>query len=54
MTFTLNRRCQVSVFLILPGFGCALGHLDPDPGRSDLFDPEYVSGPIDLPASNAR
>lgn len=54
MTFTLNRRCQVSVFLILPGFGCALGHLDPDPGRSDLFDPKYVSGPIDLPASNAR
>jgi len=49
MTFTLNRRCQFSVFLILPGFGCALGHLDPEPGRSDLFDPKYVSAPIELP-----
>ena len=52
ITFRLNRRCQVSVFLILPGFGCALGHLDPEPGRADLFDPKYRSVPIELPPPN--
>jgi hypothetical protein len=53
ITFRLNRRCQVSVFLILPGFGCALGRLDPEPGRADLFDPRYRSAPIERPSANS-
>lgn len=51
VTFHLGRRCVVAVFVILPGFGCALGHLDPEPGHSDLFDPKYRSAPLELPAS---
>jgi hypothetical protein len=48
ITFTLNKRCQVVLFLIVPGFGCALGHLNPEPGRSDLFDPKFLSPPLEL------
>jgi hypothetical protein len=47
VTFTLNERCQVVLFLIVPGFGCALGHLNPEPGRSDLFDPKFLP-PLEL------
>ena len=46
-----NRRCQLSFFLVIPGFGCALGHLDPEPGRVDLFDPKYRSPPLELPST---
>lgn len=53
ITFHLGRRCVVAVFVILPGFGCALGHLDPEPGHSDLFDPKYRSAPLELPASGS-
>lgn len=46
----LGRRCEFVLVLILPGFGCALGHLDPNPGRSDLFDPKFRPAPLQLPA----
>ena len=46
-----TERCQLSIFLVVAGFGCALGHLDPEPGRADLFDPKYRSTPIELPAT---
>ena len=48
VTFTLNRRCQVVLFLVVPGFGCALGRLNPEPGRSDLFDPRFKSQPLEV------
>jgi hypothetical protein len=35
--------------LIIPGFGCALGRIDPEPGRSDLFDERYTAPPIEIP-----
>jgi hypothetical protein len=55
VTFTLNERCQVVLFLIVPGFGCALGHLNPEPGRSDLFDPKFLSPPLELaPAADVN
>jgi hypothetical protein len=48
-----GKRCTLAFFLILPGFGCALGPLDPDPGRGDLFDPKYQPHPLELPDSLA-
>jgi hypothetical protein len=50
VTFKLNWRCQVVLFLVVPGFGCAVGRLNPEPGRSDLFDPKYRSRLLELPA----
>ena len=44
-----GKRCTLAFFLILPGFGCALGPLDPEPGRGDLFDPKYQPQPLELP-----
>jgi hypothetical protein len=46
--FRLGRRCQI-VFLVVAQFGCVVGHLDPEPGRSDLFDPKYRPRPLELP-----
>ena len=46
-----SKRCTLAFFLILPGFGCAVGHLDPEPGRGDLFDPKYKPQPLELPDS---
>jgi hypothetical protein len=48
-----SKRCTLAFFLILPGFGCALGPLDPEPGRGDLFDPKYQPQPLELPDSLA-
>ena len=48
-----GKRCTLAFFLILPGFGCALGPLDPEPGRGDLFDPRYQPQPLELPDSLA-
>jgi hypothetical protein len=48
VTFTLGKRCQVVLFLIVPGFGCALGALNPEPGRGDLFDPKFLSQPLNI------
>lgn len=50
--FRLGRRCQV-VFLVLVQFGCVVGHLDPEPGRDDLFDPIYRPRPLELPETAA-
>jgi hypothetical protein len=46
-----GKRCTLAFFLILPGFGCAVGPLDPEPGRGDLFDPKYQPQPLELPDS---
>jgi len=48
-TFTLNRRCAISVFIVVAELACNLGPLDPEPGRSDLFDPKYKAGTLELP-----
>jgi hypothetical protein len=46
-----SKHCTLAFFLILPGFGCGLGPLDPEPGRGDLFDPKYQPQPLELPDS---
>ncbi len=46
-----SKRCVIVFFLIVPGFACAPGPIDPEPGRGDLFDPKYRSQPLELPAS---
>ncbi len=46
-----GKRCMIGLFIILPIFGCDVGHLDPEPGRGDLFDPKYKSQPIEVPRS---
>jgi hypothetical protein len=43
------KRCQISDFLIVAGFGCDIAGKDPEPGRSDLFDPKYAPQPLELP-----
>jgi len=43
------KRCQISYFLIVAGFGCDIAGKDPEPGRSDLFDPKYAPQPLELP-----
>ncbi|MGH8255890.1 MAG: hypothetical protein ACRET0_06715, partial [Steroidobacteraceae bacterium] len=45
----LGRHCGIGFVLILPVFGCVLGHVDPDPGRADLFDPKFRPAPLELP-----
>ena len=42
---------MIGLFIILPIFGCDVGHLDPEPGRGDLFDPKYKPQPIEVPRS---
>lgn len=46
-----GKRCMIGLFIILPIFGCDVGHLDPEPGRGDLFDPKYKSHPLEVPRS---
>jgi len=46
-----GKRCTLAFFLILPGFGCSFGPLDPEPGRGDLFDRKYQPQPLELPSS---
>jgi hypothetical protein len=45
----LGRHCEFVLVLILPVIGCVLGHVDPDPGRGDLFDPKFRPAPLQLP-----
>jgi hypothetical protein len=42
-----GKRCMIGLFLIFPIFGCGVGHLDPEPGRGDLFDPKYAPQPLE-------
>jgi hypothetical protein len=46
-----GKRCMIGLFLIFPIFGCGVGHLDPEPGRGDLFDPKYAPQPLEVPRS---
>ncbi|MFT3907209.1 MAG: hypothetical protein QM718_12940 [Steroidobacteraceae bacterium] len=46
-----TRRCVIGLIIVLPAFGCLLGHIDPEPGRSDLFDGKYQAPPLQLPRS---
>jgi hypothetical protein len=49
VTLYLGKRCRLSYFLFVVGFGCVLGPINPEPGRGDLFDPKFRSAPIELP-----
>jgi len=44
-----TKRCVFGVFVILPGFSCNPGRIDPEPGQGDLFDPKYAPRPLELP-----
>jgi hypothetical protein len=44
-----TKRCVFGVFVILPGFSCNPGRIDPEPGQGDLFDPKYAPQPLALP-----
>jgi hypothetical protein len=46
-----GKRCMIGLFIILPVFGCDAGHLDPEPGRGDLFDPKYKPQPLEVARS---
>ncbi len=46
-----GKRCMIGLFIVLPVFGCDAGHLDPEPGRGDLFYPQYKPQPIEVPRS---
>jgi hypothetical protein len=48
----LGRHCELVFLVILPGFGCLLGHLD-STARGDLFDPTLLPPPLQLPATPA-
>jgi len=48
-TVHLGRRCVLAFFLIIPAFGCVLGHIDPDPGRGDLFAAKFAPRPLEIP-----
>ncbi len=45
----LGKHCGFGLFIILPVFGCVLDHMDPDPGRGDLFDAKFAARPLRLP-----
>lgn len=45
----IGRRCRIVFLLIEPFFACVLDHLNPDPGRGDLFDRKYLPAPLVLP-----
>jgi hypothetical protein len=49
VTVYLGKRCRLSYFLFVAGFGCVLGPINPEPGRGDLFDPKFRSAPVELP-----
>ncbi len=44
-----TKRCVFGVFVILPGFSCNPGRIDPEPGQGDLFDPKYAPPPLEVP-----
>lgn len=46
----LGKHCELAFFILLPGFGCVLGHLEPTT-RGDLFDPILLPSPLQLPAA---
>ena len=46
-----GKRCVLAIWLILPGFACAAGPLDPEPGEGDLFDRKYAPRELELPKS---
>lgn len=48
-TIRIGRRCRILLLGIDPFFACFLGHLNPDPGRGDLFDRKYLPAPLVLP-----
>lgn len=48
LLFKIGRRCVVYLWLTA-GWGCAVGRLDPDPGRKDLFDPRYLVPQVETP-----
>ena len=49
-SITFGKRCAVALFLVVLGGGCVIGHIDPDSGQGDLFDPKYRVPQLELPA----
>ena len=49
MVTVRTKRCVFGVFVILPGFSCNPGRIDPEPGQGDLFDPKYAVPSLELP-----
>jgi len=43
------KRCQITDFLIVADFGSDIAGNNPQPSRSDLFDPQYAPRPLELP-----
>ncbi|HLQ11984.1 MAG TPA: hypothetical protein VK130_01900 [Steroidobacteraceae bacterium] len=46
-----GKRCVLAIWLIVPGFACAAGPEDPEPGEGDLFDRKYGPWELELPKS---
>ncbi len=46
-----GKRCVLAIWLIFPGFACAAGPEDPEPGEGDLFDRNYAPWELELPKS---
>lgn len=45
----IGKHCEVVFFVILPAFGCLLGHIDPEPVEVNLLDPRSQAPPLELP-----
>jgi len=46
-----GKHCVLAIWLILPGFACAAGPEDPEPGDGGLFDRKYAPWELELPRS---
>lgn len=46
-----TKHCVFAIWLILPGFACTPGPVDPEPGEGDLFDHRYAPWTLELPQS---
>src|ERR1700688_117234 len=46
-----TKHCVFALWLILPGFACVPGPVNPEPGEGDLFDHRYAPWEWQLPRS---
>ncbi len=46
-----TRHCVFALWLILPGFACVPGPVNPEPGEGDLFDHRFAPWEWQLPRS---
>ena len=52
VTFS-TKHCVFAIFVVLPGFACAPGRVNPEPGRGDLLDPRHQTSEVEIPESLA-